>query len=46
MATQSFAMWSPLYEMLPQKGCTDWCLMGSVWKHILPEKEEGFSSIR
>ena len=43
MSTSNFSMWSPLYEMLPQKGCTDWCLMGQVWKHILPERAEGFA---
>lgn len=44
MSTSTFSMYAPLYEMLPQKGCTDWCLAGTVWKHTLPERPDGLAN--
>lgn len=43
VTTSPFAMYGGLYETLPQKGCTDWCLSSTVWKHILPERRAGFA---
>ena len=43
MSTSPFTMYGSLYEMLPQKGCTDWCLTSTVWKYTLPEKKAGFT---